>query len=241
VFDTVGDRGQLLAEAIDAGNATLELTSAREGELAEVTRDLGPLLHDTDAALASARELTVPLLPALEQLIPAAAPLATGLEKMNELLPRANELVDRFDELARDGRRPLALMLQGTEGIEGRIEAMIPVMRDLTALSRRLNSHRAGVAQTADTLSSAFSSQDSNGAYGPIQVRLEPLKSENFGFPEFTSASREERLERQVATALELSCVTQSPLACLYRFAMPELPAEPVLEGLPLRRDGGGR
>jgi virulence factor Mce-like protein len=234
VVQTVGDRGQLLAEAIDAGNATLAVTAGREVELAEMTRDLGPVLEQTESALASARALAVPLIPALDQLIPAATPLAEGLAKMNDLLPRAESLTDRFEELARDGKHPLELMLEGTEGIKGRIREMIPVMGDLTALSRRLNSHRAGIAQTADTLSSAFSSQDSNGAYGPIQVRFEPIKPENFGSDLPISGQREHNFERAIAMALEATCVTENPLACIYRFSLPQLPEKPVLRDVPL-------
>jgi virulence factor Mce-like protein len=240
VVQTVGDRGRLLAEAIDAGNATLALTSERQGELAQMTRDLGPVLAQTQVSLASARQLATALLPALDLLIPAAEPLAAGLQKMNALLPRAEALTDRFEELSEDGREPLGLMMEGTEGIKARIRAMVPVMRDLTGLSRRLNDHRAGMAQLADTLSAAFSSQDSNGAYGPIQIRVEPLKAENFGFAAPLEGQREQRFERQLASALELTCVVENPLACLYRFATPGLPAKPVLRDVPLPDSGGG-
>jgi virulence factor Mce-like protein len=234
VVQTVGDRGRLLAEAIDAGNATLAVTAGREAELAAMTRDLGPVLEQTESALASARALAVPLLPALDQLIPAAGPLAEGLAKMNGLLPRAEGLVDTFEVLTRDGKRPLELMLEGTAGIKGRIQAMVPVMRDLTKLTRRLNAHRAGMAQTADTLSSAFSSQDSNGAYGPIEVIFEPIKGENFGTAANLSGRRGRSFERAVAMALEATCVAQNPLTCLYRFGLPDLPAKPVLRDVPL-------
>jgi hypothetical protein len=117
---------------------------------------------------------------------------------------------------------------------------MVPVMRDLTDLSRRLNDHRAGMAQLADTLSAAFSSQDSNGAYGPIHIRVEPFKAENFGFASPLEGRREQRFEEQLATALELSCVVENPMACAYRFAMPGLPDKPVLRDVPLPGSGGG-
>jgi len=240
VTSTLGDRGSKLAEAIDKGNRTLEVTSAREGELAEMTRELGPLLAEADSALVAARHMAEPLIPALDALMPAAEPLAASLAKMNDLLPRAESLTGRFETLVADGRKPLRLMLEGTAGIERRVGAMVPIMRDLTALSRRLDRRSGAMAQTADTFSSAFSSQDRNGAYGPVQIRLEHLNPVNFGLGENPSPAQERRMQRNVAAALEAVCLVENPVACLYRFAHPDLPTEPVLrEGLARGQDGG--
>lgn len=240
VASTLGDRGSQLAEAIDTGNRTLEVTTAREGELAAVTRELGPMLAEADFALAAARRMAVLLIPALDALMPAAEPLAASLAKMNDLLPQAESLTDRFEALVADGRKPLRLMLEGTVGIKRRVAAMIPTMRDLTALSRRLDRHSGGIAQTADTLSAAFSYQDRNGAYGPVQIRMEPMDPANFGMSADASPAQRRRLERNVAAALEAVCLVENPVACVYRFAHPDLPEQPVLRGAHLPGKGGG-
>ena len=240
VATTLGSRGQQLAEAVDSGTKTLEVTAARELELADLTRELGPMLAETESALANAQQLAGLLVPALDILIPAAEPLAEGLSKMNELLPRGEALVDRFEGLVRDGAEPLELLLQGTRGIKGRVQAIVPVMRDLTALARRLDSHSAGMAQTADTLSAAASYQDNNGSYMPIDVAIEAIRPENFGLPATASAAREERTERQLAVGLEGTCLDGNPLACLMRFNMPELPDSPVLRDIPMPNGSGG-
>jgi len=233
VTNTLGDRGAQLAEAIDTGNQTLAVTTAREGDLAAATRGLGPMLAQADSTLQAARGMADLLVPALDALLPAAGPLADSLAKMNDLLPQADDMAGRFENLVTDGSRPLRLMLRGTAGIEGRVRAMIPVMRELTELSERLDAHSAGMAQTADTLTAAFSSQDQNGSYGPVQIRLAHLRPENFGLSADASPAQRERLARTFAAALEATCLVRNPLACLYRFSQPGLPDEPVLRDLP--------
>lgn len=229
VLTTLGERGRQLAEAVDTGNRTLAVTASREAELAGLTRELGPMLEQAESTLIAARGMARPLIPALDALLPAARPLADSLARMRGLLPQAEEMADRFEALVANGRAPLRLMLEGTKGIKRRVADMVPVMGDLTALSRRLDSHSAAMAQTADTFSSAFSSQDQNGSYGPVQIRLAHFKPENFGFGSDVSPQQRRRLEQNVAAALEAVCLTQNPLACVYRFGHPDLPAEPVL------------
>ena len=233
VMNTLGDRGAQLAEAIETGNRTLAVTTARETEVADATRELGPMLAQAERTLRAARGMAVLLVPALDALLPAAGPLADSLARMNDLLPQAEGMADRFEALVEDGSRPLRLMLRGTSGIEQRVRNMIPVMGDLTELSRRLDDHSAAMAQTADTLSAAFSSQDRNGSYGPVQIRLTHLRPENFGLGADASPAQRERVARYYAAALEATCLVENPLACLYRFSQPGLPKDPVLEDLP--------
>lgn len=240
VMTTLGSRGEQLERAIAAGNDTLAATAAREDELAAATRELGPMLAEADRALTAVSGLAAPLIPALEAMLPAAAPLADGLGRMNELMPQAERLAGRFEQLVRDGTGPLRLMLAGTEGIDRRVREMIPTMRALTALNRRLDARTAAMAQSADTLTSAFSSQDQNGSYGPVQVRLTHLKPENFGLGADASPAERRALARNYAAALEAVCLVSNPLACLYRFNQPGLPAEPVLRDVELPIGGGG-
>jgi phospholipid/cholesterol/gamma-HCH transport system substrate-binding protein len=232
IFTTLGRRGDQLASTIDAGNRTLAVTTARETELAAVTRELGPMLTEAQRSLAAVNDLTEPLLPALDKLVPGASLLAPNARRLRELLPRADALTDLFEELVRDGRRPLNLLVQGTEGLRKRARAQIPIMRGLTELTRRLDTYKEGGAQTSDTLSSALSVQDNGGGYGQVDViRFEPLKPENFGLPAAAARSPNggpSLLEREVARALELVCRRENPYACLVRFSIPGLPKRPV-------------
>lgn len=236
VFRTLGQRGDQLAQAIESGSRTLEVTAGREDELAELTRELGPTLVEARRALAGIRALAEPLLPALNDLAPGAAALPGSFRKLRGQLPQAERLLGRFEALVRDGRRPLGLLHRGSRGLRGRAEALVPVMRDATRLARDLDKYKGGVAQTADTLSGNFSRQDNVGPYGPIDiVKTEGARPENFGMA--ASAARRRggapsRLDRDFARALEGVCVTQNPLACLMRFNTPGLPKQPLLRNV---------
>ena len=237
VASTLGARGRQLAEAINAGNETLRVTAARELELAEATRELGPMLAEAERAVAALRRLAEPLSPALDGFIEAAGPLAESTARMRELLPRVDELTDQFATLVADGRRPLELMLEGSRGLKRRAKEMVPVMRAMTELARRLDRYKDGVSQTAETLSGAFSIQDRNGAVAPIDIlKIEAAKPENFGTRAAAARDRNgpSRLDRSLARALELACRRRNPAACVYRFNVPGLPRHPVTAG------GGG-
>jgi ABC-type transporter Mla subunit MlaD len=229
VAETLGDRGVQLGQAVNAGNQTLSVTAAREVELAAATRALGGVLEQADAAIGGLADVSRPLLPALDELVPAAPDLAESIVAMREFVPRGEGLIDRFETLVEAGEEPLKLLTDGTRGIGERAEQIIPGAEDLRALARRLDVYKRGMRQTADVLSGTFSAQDRGGAYGQVSfINIEPLRPENFGFPEDTST---EAFERRVARAFELACLTENPLACLFRFGIPGLPEEPVTGG----------
>jgi virulence factor Mce-like protein len=225
VFNTLGDRGAQLASAVNAGNRTLAVTAAREAELAEVTRRLGPVLVEADRALGGLVELARPLLPALDELAPASGPLAESLGKLRGLLPRGEGLLDRFEQLAEVGEGPLTLLERGTRGLGDRARELIPQAEAMTALAERLDAYKEGFPQTADVLSGAFSAQDRGGGYGQVSlINIEPIRSENFGT---SAATSRDRLKRMVARAYEQAC-HENALACLFRFEIPGLPDRPV-------------
>ena len=227
--NTLGDRGAELASAINAGSATLAVTSARERELAEATRLLGPVLGEANRSLAGLSAIARPLLPALDQLVPASAPLTDSVERLRDLVPRANGLIDRFEELVAKGAEPLRLLEQGTLGLGDRAAGLIADARAGTTLAHRLNRFKKGIRQTADNISGSFSAQDTGGGYGQVDfVNVEPLRPENFGLPADTSRAE---LARRVALALERVCIEENPLACAVRFAIPGLPKQPLLGG----------
>ena len=229
VFGTLGDRGAQLASAVNAGNHTLAVTAAREAELAAVTRELAPVLTEADRALAGLAQLSRPLLPALDDLVPASGPLASSFAKLRGLLPRSEGLLDQFQALVDAGAEPTELLDRGTRGLRDRVRDLVPQARAMRALAKRLDVYKGGFRQTADVLSGAFSAQDRGGAYGQVDlINIEPLRPENFGYGADTSR---ETLKRQVARALELTCREQNPIACVFRFQIPGLPDDPVTGG----------
>jgi phospholipid/cholesterol/gamma-HCH transport system substrate-binding protein len=239
IFSTLGRRGSQLAEVINAGNHTLAVTDARQAELAAATRRLAPVLIEAQRSLAAVRALAGPLVPALDQLAPAGAPLASSLAKLRGELPQVKGLIGQFKGLEKQGKRPLDLLLNGTRGLTGRVRSLKPIATQLVSLTKLLDKYKKGGAQLADTFSGAFSTQDTGGPLGQVDVLgTEPLNPENFGLgaPKTGAAGAAQRktLHTDVATALERLCVQQNLLACVQRFNTPGLPKRPVTAG------GGG-
>jgi phospholipid/cholesterol/gamma-HCH transport system substrate-binding protein len=233
VFTTLAKRGNQLTTVIEDGNRTLAVTDARAAELAAATRRLAPVLIQTQRTLAALRRLSVPLVPALDILTPASAPLANGLAKLHGLLPRVKALVGEFKSLERRSGKPLALLLRGTHGLSGNIRALEPTARKLVTLARLLDRYKKGGAQLADTFSGAFSTQDTGGSLGQVDVLgSEPLDPADFGFPSKAKGGPGAGvLRRDVAIELERVCRTENPVACVLRFEVPGLPKRPLTAG----------
>jgi virulence factor Mce-like protein len=232
IFRTTGRRGAQLAEAINTANHTLEVTAGREPELSALTRELAPTLIEAERSIRALRGLAEPLVPALEDLIPAADPLAGGLRSLRGSLPLADRFVDRLDVLTTEGRRPLALFLRATDGLKATAQRQLGPVRAFLELTRFLDRYKDGIAQTSDTLSGAMSVQDRGGPYVQNDfLKFEAPTPENFGFPD--SAARRTRnghslLEIALATALERVCRGGVLTACIARFQIPGLPRGPV-------------
>ena len=103
IFRTLGRRGSQLAETINAGNHTLAVTATRQAELAGVTRQTGPCAHPGAARVGRRARPRGPAVPALEQLAPAGAPLASSLAKLRAQLPRVKGLIGQFNALEKPG------------------------------------------------------------------------------------------------------------------------------------------
>jgi virulence factor Mce-like protein len=229
VFSTLGDRGVDLALALDAGNRTLRATTARQAELADTVRELGPTLATADSTLAAVDDLARPLVPALDAIEPMLEPFARSTVRLRRSLPSASSLLDDLDGLARDGREPLGLMREGTRGLRGRLGDQRPVVAKLLALTKLLDENKVGIAQTSDLLSGAYSVQDNRGVVAQVAaLKAEAPKPVNFGgSPARRSLNRTER--RRLALALERTCRRQNPIACVARFNIPGLSKEPVI------------
>jgi phospholipid/cholesterol/gamma-HCH transport system substrate-binding protein len=234
VTATLADRSVDLGNAVAAGSDTLAVTAARERELAEATRLLGPVLEEADRSLAAGSDLADILVPALDRIVPSAGGLGEASAKLAAMLPRAAQLVDQFDRLTKTGAEPTELMLQGTRGLTAKANGLIPTAKDLVRLAHIMDTYRNGGRQLADTLSGATSVNDTGGTYGQVDVlEIEDLKPENFGLPDSAARStggRPSELQRKLALALELAC-KDNAAACLTRFSVPGLPDRLVSRG----------
>jgi phospholipid/cholesterol/gamma-HCH transport system substrate-binding protein len=229
IFTVLGERGGQLASAIDAGARTLEVTAGREAELAGLVDELGPTLSAAGDSLASVRRLSATLEPALRRLLPAARPLGTGLGKGRRLLTEAGELTATFRSLVDTGARPLALMLEGTAGLDSRLQDQVESARDLSALVRRLDRYKGGLPQLADTLSGAFSVNDTGGPYGQVDVlSIDVPRPEDLGFEPADARERHGEpslVDAKLGQALERLCRRRGGYACVLRAGIPGLPA----------------
>jgi phospholipid/cholesterol/gamma-HCH transport system substrate-binding protein len=234
VATTLGDRSLQLGNAVAAGSDTLAVTAARERELARATTLLAPTLHEADRSLNATADLAEILLPALNRLVPVAGDLGSATAELRSLLPKTSQLVGQFDALTKQGAEPSQLLLQGTQGLRGKVERLIPTAVDLVRLARIMDEFRNGAAQLADTLSGATSVNDNGGTYGQVDVlELEDPKPANLGLPASAARSRNghlSELDRKLSIALEETCKTNE-VACILRFLVPGLPREPLTVG----------
>lgn len=232
IFKTLSIRGDELGEAIDAGARTLQVTADRSPELEQVTRKLAPLLATATQSLAASQRLSETLLPALDQLVPAAQPLAADATKIRELVPLAESVFGSVNDLEQQAARPLSLLYEATKGLKPRMQELIPVMDDFAYRTRLLDKYKEGAAQFADTWSGAFSASDNGGIYGQVELlKIESPLPENFGLPASAAQAVDggaSKLDSQLATALENQCRLVGPLACLMRFTIPGLPGKPL-------------
>ena len=194
VFTTLGDRGVELGNAVAAGSDTLAVTASRERELAAAVRQLAPTLVAADRSLDATADLAELLVPALDQLIPAAGDLGDSAKRLGALIPAADVFLDRFDDLTRRGAEPSALLLKGTRNLSGKFGDLIPTAKDLARLANTMAEFRNGAAQLADTLSGSTSVNDHGGTYGQVDVLgFEAPKAENFGLGAAAAKGRRDR------------------------------------------------
>lgn len=233
LFQTLGQRGTQLASAIETGRQTLDVTSAREPELAAATRDLAPVLVEAARSLAATRGLAEPLVPALDELIPAAGSVQPAATELRELAPQLDDFVGVADGLVDDGRRPVSLFSDGLRGLPERVRSdQVPALRELADLVDLLFAYRDGLTQFAENLSGVVSTNRRAGPYAQFAILNTEMTAEGFGLGSAAARSRrgeDSRLELMLAEMLEHTCRTTNPAACAIRFGTPGLPPEPVL------------
>ena len=169
VFTTLGQRGSQLGEVLSAGNQVLTVTSERETELAQATRELAPTVLQAQQALAAGRKLAVPVNYTLDRLLPVADQLQPAADKTLDLIPQADAFLDLGQSLVDDSSRPIKLFEQGTRGLAGRVDRdLTPAVAKFRETIDALDKYKGGIAQTADLWSGAFSSVGNGGSFTQV-------------------------------------------------------------------------
>ena len=233
LFKTLGRRGDQLASAIDSGSRTLEVTARRGPELADATREFAPALAEIQSALASSRALAQPLVPALDKLVPVAHEIGPTSERLRDLNPELDDLVGTAKDLVREGRTPVRQLAGGLKGLPERIQKdQVPALKELLDLSDLLYKYRNGLVQFADNFSGLTSTNRRAGTYGQFSILDLALDPKSFGLSASAAKTKGDgpsKLSRMLARVLEYTCRESNPAACLFRFGLPGLPAEPLL------------
>jgi ABC-type transporter Mla subunit MlaD len=233
LFTTLGQRGTQLANAIDAGSETLAVTSGREAELAEATRELAPTLNETTRALGATRSLAESLVPALDEILPVADQVQPASERFRELLPKLDGLVETSDRLIDDGAKPVRLFSDGMKGLAKKVRGdQVPALRELVDLVELLFDYRYGLLQFAENISGVASQNRNAGPYAQFAIVNAEFKPQWFGLPAGAARSKSgkpSQLNLALAAALEKTC-SENAAACVLRFSMPGLPSKPVLD-----------
>ncbi len=233
LFTTLGQRGTQLANAIDAGSDTLAVTSGREVELTEATRQLAPTLNETTRALASTRVLAESLVPALDEILPVADQVPPATEKFRELLPKLDDLVETSDRLVTDGAKPVRLFSDGLKGLSERVRNdQVPALEELVDLVELLFDYRFGLVQFAENISGVASQNRNAGPFAQFAIVNSEIEPEWLGLRADAARSKSDqpsRLDTLFAAALERTCADNAA-ACVLRFSFPGLPEKPVLD-----------
>ncbi len=234
VFGELERHDEQLAEMIAAGGDTVAVTAQNEADLAALTRELPPTLTAGREALAGARRLAEPLVPALDQLGAASEPLPEALRETRDLVPDARDLLDRVDELTREGQDSVRLLADVSTRLEPAARATVRPVRRLRPVVELLDEKKAGIGQTTELMSGVVSTDDQNGVRLRTVLLPEPSTPENLGLAPSAARARgsaeHSELERKLARALEGACSEQVLAACLLRLRTPGLPGAAEIE-----------
>jgi hypothetical protein len=207
-------------------------------------RSLAPTLVAARRALGATRALAVPLVPALDALMPVARRALPTARALGDVLIPLDRFVSAAAPVVRDGQRPARLLADGLAGQSELIENdQNPALRELIGLVGLLDRNRNGVVKFAENVSGATSTNRRGGTAGQFDIMNFEATPEGFGFAKADARSEggePSRLSRVLAETLERTCRDGEPAACLIRFAAPGLPKVPILTALPVAKGGGG-
>lgn len=243
VFTTLGKRGESLRQVITAGRETLQTTAARDAEIATSMRELPRTLDGMGDALADVRSLAQPLLPALEDLRPAAKELPATLRSLRDFVPSGQGLVDDLGRLVSDGREPMAGLRGALKELGPSSEALREPVAGLHPILAEIDKNKDGIGLLGERFSGVFSTNDANGVILRGLGFFEKPDPANLGAPGASGAELRS-LQRKSVRALLKAC-KDNAVACLARYLIPGLPGAARTAADPLGRadakPGGGR
>ena len=158
--------------------------------------------------------------------------MGPAAENLRGLLPKLDGLVTSADRLVAVGEDPVRLFSEGLVGLSRRIRNdQVPALEELVDLVDLLYRYRDGILQFAETFSGATSLNRNAGPYAQFAIVNGEATPVGFGFPGSAARARggkPSELAVGLAEALELTCRRENPYACVFRFGLPGMPAEPV-------------
>jgi virulence factor Mce-like protein len=212
-----------LAQALGSAARTLDVTAARQSDIAASVTQLPSTLSSLDAALTGVRTLATPLVPALSELRTTAGALPDALAGVRAVAPAVGRLLTAAGTFAREDGAPLRNAASAFGGLADTARLLTPAIAKVEPIVSSVNTDRDGIALLGERFSGVLSTDDANG---PILRGLGSFESFNpadFGEPDATGAS-ETALAAQAATALVDTCLHGGLVACLVRYLVPGLP-----------------
>jgi phospholipid/cholesterol/gamma-HCH transport system substrate-binding protein len=209
-----------LADAIDAGRRTLDVTGARDRELAATLRVLPGALQSTTSALERTAALAHSLDPTLAELRGFARRLPGAEAALRRFVPAGTRLVGAVGRFEQRDSAPLADLASAASGFGPAAQSLRSPVARAVPLLRAFDRHKDGIGKLGDRFSGVFSTNDANG---PILRGLgffEPLDPGDLGF----DGASKKQAAVDSARALTRLCLTQNPVACLARYLVPGLP-----------------
>jgi len=222
VFGRLDDRSAQLANGIELGRRTLEVTAGRDSELAELTRQLPGTLATTRTALDRFEGLAGPLRPTLTELLPVAERLPGALSALREFTPQGERLLAAVQDLADRGAPGIASARGALSQLGPLAAGLQQPVADAGTVVDAIDRNKDGIGVLGDRFSGVFSTNDSNGTILRGLGFFEQPDPRNLGFPD-TAAGRTQATAA-AAKALTRVCVSENQLACLVRYLVPDLP-----------------
>jgi virulence factor Mce-like protein len=211
-----------LAESVRAGRATLDATARNDAALAHTVRALPPTLASLDDALAHVSALSVPLVPALDRLGPAARALPATLGAARRAAPALRGAAGDVLALERSGSAPAARLAAIAPQLAPTARALRGPAAKLEPIVRAVNNRRDGIGLLGERFSGVLSTADANGTILRGLGTFEPFDPANVGAPG-AAGTEKAALAAKAVKALVAEC-RQNELACLARFLIPGLP-----------------
>jgi phospholipid/cholesterol/gamma-HCH transport system substrate-binding protein len=224
----LGDHDRDLAEAIDAGQRTLQVTSAQSAQVAGTVRQLPSTLGNLAGAMSAITRLAPPIDSALVGLRPFATRLPGALRALRSFIPTGTGLVHDLNTFTAGAAQPVSDLRGALTALDPTASGLRSPIADLFKILTPINNDRAGIGEVGDNFSGVFSTNDVNG---PILRGLgffENFNPADMGFGANASGAELAKAKAETVLALTQVCLHINPVACLVRYLVPGLPGAVV-------------